>query len=340
MTFRVQASFAAFVALLAVATVSPHAGAQAAAKAAAAQALFDEAKALMGAGRAVEACPKFEESQKLDPGSGTLINLALCYETTGRTASAWTTYRDAAAAANVAGNTKRERGARERANALAPKVSKLQVDVPHEARLPGLAVTRDGIEVGAAQWGAPIPTDEGVHEVVATAPGYVEWRSKVELASGGASVSVQVPKLVAASGSEIPPVAAVGTEPPPKAPAAEASQTGPNASERKSGLGAQRIAAIAVGGVGVAGLVVGTVFGVKALSKKDEADETCDGNACRSEAGVTAGNDAQTAGNVSTVAMIVGAAFVAGGAVLWLTAPQGKTEVGLGPSGVVLRGKF
>src|SRR6188768_4131513 len=89
---------------------------------AAAQGLFDEAKALMATGKASEACPKLEESQRLDPGTGTLLNLALCYEKIGRIASAWSRNLDAAAAAKASGNTARENAARKRAAALAARV--------------------------------------------------------------------------------------------------------------------------------------------------------------------------------------------------------------------------
>src|SRR3954470_4044560 len=47
---------------------------------AAAQALFDQAKELLARDNVTGACPKLEESQRLDPTSGTLINLADCYE--------------------------------------------------------------------------------------------------------------------------------------------------------------------------------------------------------------------------------------------------------------------
>src|SRR5262245_44783101 len=121
-------AFASANVLLALALAVPStAGAQS--SSAAAQALFDEGKALMAAGKAAEACPKLEESQKLDPSSGTLVNLALCYEQTGRFASAWTAYRDAAGSAKASGNVDRERGARERAAAVQPKVSKLVIHV-------------------------------------------------------------------------------------------------------------------------------------------------------------------------------------------------------------------
>src|SRR4051812_11324452 len=83
-----------------------------------AQSLFDQAKELMASGRPAEACPKFAESQRLDPRSGTLINLANCYEQTARLASAWSKYIEAATSAKASGNQEREAVARERAAAL------------------------------------------------------------------------------------------------------------------------------------------------------------------------------------------------------------------------------
>jgi len=303
---------------------------------AAAQGLFDQAKALMAAGKPAEACPKFEESQRLDPGSGTLINLALCYEQTKRIASAWSTYRDAAAAARTSGNAERERGARERAAALAPKVSKLVLEVPAEARVPGLHLTRDGADVGDAQWGVPIPADEGSHSVTAKAPGFQDWQTKIVVSGGGATTTVGVPKL------EAVPVAAEpepASEAEPKA-APLAAQT-PSAEEHAaSGLGGQRIGALALGGVGVAGVVVGSIFGVQAMSKHSEAKKSCEGTQCTSPEGVKAGNDAHSAANVSTIAMIAGGVALAGGVTLWLTAPKGSTQVGLTSGGLTIRRSF
>jgi serine/threonine-protein kinase len=325
---RTFASALLFTALLGTAPAGAEGGSSAAA-----QALFDQGKALMSAGKAREACPKFEESQKLDPGSGTLINLALCYEKTGRTASAWSAYQDAATAARLSGNSEREHGARSRAAALAPKVSKLTVEVPADVRVTGLVVMRDDVEVGPAQWGTPIPTDEGDHELSAKAPGYEAWHTTVSVGARGASASVTVPKLVAEPKPETPPPV-VPVEAPPPTPVE------PAPAPKSGGLGGQRIGALVLGGVGVAGVAVGSVFGFKAMSNKKEADKTCDGTACTTDAGVTAGNDAHQAGTISTVAMIVGAAGLAGGAVLWFTAPKGSAQVGLAPNGVVLRRVF
>src|SRR5215472_1302913 len=61
----------------------------------AAQALFEEGKRLMSEGKYREACAKLADSERLDPGAGTLLNLAACYEKNAQTASAWSTYVEA-----------------------------------------------------------------------------------------------------------------------------------------------------------------------------------------------------------------------------------------------------
>src|SRR6185312_7749645 len=61
-----------------------------------AEQLFEQGRTLVTANNWPAACPKFEESLKLDPTLGTKLNLATCYEHIGKIASAWSLYREAA----------------------------------------------------------------------------------------------------------------------------------------------------------------------------------------------------------------------------------------------------
>ena len=123
---------------------------------AAAQALFDEAKRMIDEGQVAAACPKLEESLRLDVGIGTRYHLARCYELTRRTASAWSQYLEVAAASHAAGQFEREAVARKLAQSLEPKLSRLTVIVPEEARVPGLVVQRNGLQVESRGLGAAI----------------------------------------------------------------------------------------------------------------------------------------------------------------------------------------
>src|SRR5688572_27323641 len=67
--------------LLVCLSVARHAKAEpSASEQATARSLFDQGRALATEGKYEQACPKFEESQRLHPGIGTLFNLASCYE--------------------------------------------------------------------------------------------------------------------------------------------------------------------------------------------------------------------------------------------------------------------
>jgi len=126
----------AFLAALELFVVAPAHAQSAGSASTQARVLFREARKLMDKGQFDDACPKLEESLRLDDGMGTRFNLAHCLEKTGRTASAWGLFLDVASAASTVGQKKREKAARQRAEALEPKLEALRAGW----KAPGLAV--------------------------------------------------------------------------------------------------------------------------------------------------------------------------------------------------------
>jgi serine/threonine-protein kinase len=278
----------------------------------AAEALFQEGRSLVLQKRYAEACPKLAESQRLDPGVGTELWLADCYEKSGQTASAWAEFREAAGTA-AQRHDDRAAVAQKRADALELRLARLVIVVPSEVAVPGLEIRRDGVLVPASELRIAIPLDPGLHAVSAAAPDRRDWSTTVQLPAERGVVTLNVPLLEAAPVAA--PAIAVAPAPPPAAP--------PEA-PAPSGHG-QRVAGLALGAVGLVGLGFGAFAGLHAKAVYDGAtstghclpDSECDaeGKGIRSSAyGWATG---------ATVAFGVGAAAVVAGAVVFFTAPRG-----------------
>lgn len=321
-------------------SVALHGAAQskAAGNRAAAEALFNQGRSLMSAGKFTEACPKFEASQQLDPGLGTMLNLAECYEKTGRTASAWAEYREAIPLARAAGSKARQDLATERAQALEERLSTLTIRaMSGDENDPQLEVRRDGVPLQQAELGSPIPVDPGDHVVEAVAPGRLSWSSKVKVGPDAAKVSVEIPKLKPADPDH--PAAAT---PPVVTTTTTASTTEPPA-DKPVNSSAQRTTGLVFGGAGIVGIGLGTFFGLQASSKWSDAKSKCTDYPfnCGAE-GTDLRSSAHSAATVSTVAFVAGGALLATGVVLYLTAPSNKQSVALavGPSAAFVQGSF
>lgn len=304
---------------------------------AAAEALFNQGRDLMTAGKFVEACPKFEASQQLDPGLGTMLNLAECYEKTGRTASAWAEYREAIPLARAAGSKARQDLATERAQALQERLSTLTIRaMSGEDSNAHLEIRRDGVALQEAELGAPIPVDPGEHVVEAVAPGKQPWSSKVQVGPNAAKVAVEIPALQASGNGAAPTPAA-------QTPATATSTTAPVTDNDASDPGAaRRTTGLILGGAGVVGIGIGAFFGIQASSKWSDAKGKCTDYPynCGAE-GQDLRSSAHSAATVSTVGFIAGGALLAAGAVIYFTAPK-RDSVALvvGPSSAFVRGSF
>lgn len=288
---------------------------------AAAESLFQDGRRLMEAKRYGEACPKFLASYKLSPGIGTLLNLADCYEKNGQIASAWARFHEAIALAQRLGRPEREKTARDRAEKLEPKLLRITI----VAKTPDVEVKVDDVVLDAAVLGTPIPVDPGKHTIEAKAKGKKTYTTTIEVEKGRTPV-VEIPPLE----DEVVPSTPPETKPPETPP--------PPPEPRKDGT-TMRVLGVVVVGLGVAGAGVGTYFGLRTSSLWSDAQGHCRNNEC-DPTGVELANDAKTSGNVSTIAFIAAGALLAGGAILYFTAPSGKVTAAIGPGSVGVGGRF
>ena len=289
-------------------TTSPAFAAPSAADKKAADALFKDGREHVEAGDYGVACPKFLASYKLDPASSTLLNLADCHQRAGHTATAYDRFLEALALAKKLGRTDREKTARERIDALEPKLTKVELRVKEKG---DVTITRDGVPLTAEDAAAPMRVDPGPHTFFISANGKKSFSATVSAIEEGKTYTIDVPAL-AAEGDEDPVVPAVGK---PK--------TGPGTpgGEGDSPGSGRRIASLVLGGAGLVIAGVGGYFGIRTFSSWSDSKARCNDKGCDRE-GVDLASDAKTSGFISTIGLAAGGALFATGVILFLTAPS------------------
>jgi hypothetical protein len=256
-------------------------------------------------GRFVEARALFETAHRLEPSARTLRGLGFADFASERYALAASELEAALA------DTRRP---------LPPEQRPEVTDFLTRARsLSGsLAVTLSPAHASLRVNGVPVQDtqlrlDPGDHVIEASAAGFAAERQQIHI-DAGERRSLEV-ALVSLASSE--PDDAV--DDPDDSAGSDTTQ---------------RTAALIVGGVGAAGVIVGSVFGVRSIVKHNESDRYCpNGRTCHDARGVLAMDSAIRAGDASTVAFVLGGLAVAGSAVLWFTAPEQErfsARLGLG----------
>jgi hypothetical protein len=175
-------------------------------------------------------------------------------------------------------------------------------------------VSADGAVVAEHLDGSPINVDPGVHVFTFVVAGYPEVTAKLLLREGEAGRRERITLGDAAASQK--PAAAPATQSTAQAPA-------------PGGMGTQKTVGLVLGGVGVVGVGIGTVFGLFASSAWSDATSACGGNtsACVDQASGRSHHDtAVTDGTISTVGFIAGGALLAGGAVLFFTGRRASED--------------
>lgn len=303
--------------------VARSAAAQSTSDEVAGRALFEEGRRLMQQGDYKAACPKLEEGERVSPGVGMAFNLGECFEKVGKLASAWAAFSDAAGMARAQGQTDREKVARDRAAALAPRLPHLKLALAPGADVEGLLIKRDGVVVGRAQWTTSIPVDPGPHTLLVSAPKRVDATVQVDTPEASERIA-QIPVLALVPVVEKPVEKPAPVTPPPPSEDPDKGNT-------------QRVVGLVTGGVGIVGLGVGAVYGLMAKSKKSDSDSHCfAGDVCDAD-GLVLRHQASGRADVATVGFIAGGVLVAAGVVIYLVAPRASARVGVRSDGVMVR---
>lgn len=215
------------------------------------------------------------------------------------------------------------------------------------AAMTAVKVTVDGKLLADKLDGTALPVDPGQHEFTFVAQGQPAVTRTLVVIEG-----VKARREVIVLGS------AATTAPPPPPPPVVTDRN-PIASEAPApvtagsgGMGTQKMLGLVAGGVGVAGLAVGGVFGMLTISEKNKQVDAC-GSPCSAAShaeGSTDRSNALTDGTISTAAFVAGGALLVGGAVLFFTAAPSSRQpatglvvtpsVGPGGGALLLRGAF
>lgn len=284
-------------------------------------------------GKYAEAHPHLVESLRLDTRGVTLLNLADCEEHLGRLAEAMGHWVDARQRAQIEGSKAIEDEATARAKALDPRLPRLTLTLEPGAPKDAV-VERDGTVLGPPSLGIPLPVDPGPHRIVVKAAGRVPLVKEVVLAEGEAStvkVGVGAPAPAPDGGADERPALASSAAEPPR------------------GGGASPLV-YAGFGLAAAGLGVGAVTGLMALSAGSDAEKACPDLRCSRQA-LDDVESGRTLGTVSTIAFVVAGVGAGVGVFGLLSSAKGdkssardddKRALSLAvlPGGAVLKGRF
>ncbi len=290
----------------------------------AADALFTSAKQAMDRGDYATACPKLVESQRLDPAPGTLLNLAECDAHLGHLRAALAAFEQARG--QLAAGDFRIGFAESRIAALRARIARLTVrfePLPAGAAAPPIVC--DGADARA---GMPLAMDPGMHVCTSRVEGQPDIRAEVTLHDGEErTIVLRAPSSVATHAAASTAISPDGSPPSPDAGRA------------------QRTWGVVVGGLGAAGLAFGGVMALVAKGTYDGAAMRCAGGptACPPSA-IDDGATAHHQAAIATWAIAGGAALLATGVALYVTAPRSAVVVapraGSGYGGLELKGSF
>ena len=261
---------------------------------------FEKGRAALTSGDYAGACTFFEESVKLDPAPGTVLNQGICNEKQGKFIAAVTFYRNAALAfgKNAGARADAEKRADEAERKVALVIVRRSPNLPADAR-----ISVNGRQLKPEELEQPMRIDPGPVELSVDADGFERNVTPVRAESGMQS------EAIAVQGARLSTKTVVKTE-------------------VRNGVSPLRTVGFVVGGVGVASLIVGGITGVLAMGQagiyRDACDRRVTPNVCN-QRGYDSAQSLKTLAPLSTITLIAGGVLVAAGVTLILVAPKTST---------------
>jgi serine/threonine-protein kinase len=260
------------------------------------------------------ACPKLEQSQKLDPAVGTMLYLAFCYEMTGRPGLAWRMYRAAHAAAAAQGQQARMKIAQLRAALLEPKLTRVQI--PSDCLPTNAKVTIDGLEFDRDDVAKGLFLEAGRHTLLLGGwmPNVYEQSFETRLGEPMVvPIDCERASLVARSDAQSGHMARASVQPPLTVPAGPATARAD--AEKRADL--RRWFGIASGAVGVVSLGIGVAYALDSAAKSDDAERyRRPGTNIYDEPGYSLNRDALESRTIAIVGFAISGAAIGGATVL------------------------
>jgi hypothetical protein len=319
---------------------------------AAADGLFRAARKAMDAGDYEKACPLFEESQKLDPAGGTLLNWALCLEKQGKLASALSTFELARERAAIDRRPDRADEARAHVAALRPRVPLLTVTFATGSSKPedGQRLSLDGKDLPPSAVGVALPLDPGPHTIRLDRASPLELRIDLregenrtvvlDRADGPEHLPPTAPGPASATAPEAPrPTAPAMADIRAKDPAEKQAPTLDTSTRPEASFSTASWVSFGVAG---AGLGTAGITGLLALSARADYNKSCfdDRGYCTDAEARASGDRARGLAWVSTVSLGIGVVALWTGLLLPRSFPVRLTQGATGPASVGVQGSF
>lgn len=265
---------------------------------------FVEARKLIEAGNCDAAVPKLRESLSYESSIGARLSIVDCIEPRDAV-SAWRLLKEASALA-LMNRDERLAVIEDRASVLQGRLATIKFTLPTVADQAGFELRVDGELVDRSLYRGGWAAAAGRHVVEAVFGG----RRFTGAVTGELGKALTVNVVLQGDECQKAPVAASASAP---APSIDRGVT-------------RRTLGLSLGGLGLATIANGVVFGLLTLDKKEALATECGGSASACTAPRSSldpqRESATTTATISTVSFALGGAMLLGGAVLYFTAPS------------------